>query len=983
MSKESEENRLWSLRYSFSSLRRQPLKNLGIVVFLAFNIAIPTTVFSWTDTSIYLTIEDHFSDNAYQLLATTSLQSDFSILESLEERGHLYETIEAIDFFPSTVGILTNSNLPLWSTYFPQTPMPVYGINDFRVMPVTNEIIDRIEGEFVWIGNSSLSVGEILISERLVYHVRRTHEIQLQPGMTLDFDILPSRPTSKSGDTLLGYRSDMGIINKENFTIAGIYKLKTLSTLIGQAFPSILRQDPWPEHTRDMESVLGVEDSVMILRDEIEPEDLNLISREGYFNPVSLFRGDIETLVDLDPNEIEDNLLEVKVQVEDAVPRVSIVGATTLAEITTVIEAYEKGQMLSLVALPVIFLSIFVTIYTAESSLTHRKLEITVLRSKGASYNQILSSIMWESITISILGLVTGFFLTMIMTPMIGSSTGMFSYDFEQFQRFFYSLRITRFSITIAFMLSLFLPGLYLYQIERRINVIEIGNPVKEEDDERIKESNITLYAIILIVLLLSSFYLPILLDAFQVSSVAGLILLTLTLILGAYFGSRVIQLGISKIYQKVDFNLGESSIYVYQSLRRRKGKFIPLMIILTLSLTSSTMMLIESSSFTETMKKDILYSFGGDLRAEAYVPYSFSIVDTLEQNERINLVTPVTTHTISLEDHHIMMIGVDALKYLDIGTFTSDTFPDSSASDVLNSLESTEFGAVIPKYYAELFSKEVGDNLQVRVMGIWPIDLTIVGVMESAPGFGDAYVLDSNQDTIVSSLGFQVRQEGFILVNYELVSAYLRIYETDLFLMDIVLDSDFPDLYDEILSQYRFDLKTPHWELLPERERLIVVDDSVFYSTQSPIYYEIERFTRGLQGISFVCMMISIVLALSSIVLFFGSAINERRSEYAILRAVGARRNHIYSIVLTEFAGLVVTTLLVSIGLGFIFGYTATFLILNISPFSPILSESVAIYLPDAIIVFGAELVSLMLACYYPARKAAGLDVLLDLRNL
>lgn len=48
------------------------MKNLGIMMFLIFTIAIPTTVFAWTDTSIYLAVEDHFSENAYQMLARTN-----------------------------------------------------------------------------------------------------------------------------------------------------------------------------------------------------------------------------------------------------------------------------------------------------------------------------------------------------------------------------------------------------------------------------------------------------------------------------------------------------------------------------------------------------------------------------------------------------------------------------------------------------------------------------------------------------------------------------------------------------------------------------------------------------------------------------------------------------------------------------------------------------------------------------------------------
>ena len=90
-----------------------------------------------------------------------------------------------------------------------------------------------------------------------------------------------------------------------------------------------------------------------------------------------------------------------------------------------------------------------------------------------------------------------------------------------------------------------------------------------------------------------------------------------------------------------------------------------------------------------------------------------------------------------------------------------------------------------------------------------------------------------------------------------------------------------------------------------------------------------------------------------------------------------------VYAIVVNEFAGLVITALIVSIGLGIIFGYASTFLILSLSPFTPLLSEVVSLPAEGALLVFGTELISLLLACYFPARKAAGFNVLDELRNL
>ena len=91
---------------------------------------------------------------------------------------------------------------------------------------------------------------------------------------------------------------------------------------------------------------------------------------------------------------------------EEQYNRLDIVGSTSISEITTLVETYQRGQMFTLVAVPVMLLSIFITIFTAESSLSRRKIEISVLRSKGASFNQITASIMWEAGILSISGFV-------------------------------------------------------------------------------------------------------------------------------------------------------------------------------------------------------------------------------------------------------------------------------------------------------------------------------------------------------------------------------------------------------------------------------------------------------------------------------------------------------------------------------------------------------------------------------------------------
>jgi ABC-type antimicrobial peptide transport system permease subunit len=769
----------------------------------------------------------------------------------------------------------------------------------------------------------------------------------------------------------------------ENLTIAGIYKLRTLMTVASEAFPSVFRWDPWPEHIWDMESVLGLEDSVMIYKDDISDDTYNAMEYNGFFPPVSLVKGDIDELIEIGPKNIEQHFQMIQLQIEDEYPILNVRGLDYLDEITATVENYERGQMLTLIALPIMFLGLYITAYTTDSTLSTRKMEIRILRSKGASYNQITSSIMWESGILAILGLVTGLLLTVTLTPVMWSTKGFMIIDFIEYMEFFSHLRISLMTLAISVTLCLLIPGLYLYHIQRLIDVYEVGNIQKAEEEKQIKESKFLRLLTMLLISLIVIMMIPYFIIPEGAIGIYTLISIGLLLIITSFLGSRVVQIGISYLYEKAKKFLGEKSLYVTMSLRRRRDQFIPLMIILTVSLSTSVMMIMEGSSFVTTIDNDIVYSYGADLRLEMYVPYDYGIIDTLFENYSIEAVTPVKSHSITWGAHSMFLKGVIPEQYLQIGTFYPDTFVNSTPEESLMRLQETTDGIIIPHYYAELYNYSIGDHIRVAISNIWSIRFEIVGTMNSAPGFGYACPYQQDASTIGDDLGLQVRKEGFMLANINQIILKTWVFETDLFFAKASSDANFINLYDSLVQDFRVNLLTPHWNRLPERELMVVGEDSVYYSRRNPIYKDIDRFSSGVQGITFVCTIISIIMALSAISLFFGSAIIERKPEYAIFRAVGATQKQVYNIVFSEFTGLVLAALCLSVFIGIIVGYSATFIIFGLSPFHPIVPETIAIPIVAFLGVIFTEFVALVVSCYYPARSAGKVDMLDELRNL
>ncbi|MHA2187045.1 MAG: hypothetical protein ACW99V_02270, partial [Candidatus Thorarchaeota archaeon] len=183
MKRERENQRLkgsssWSLVYALSSLRNYPLRNAGIAVILAIGIALPTTVFVWTETGTTLVIDDFFSNAAYQMrLDPVGENLDLMQVDTMVSLAQSSPFIEDVDRLTSTVGILQGEGIPEWDLYSYTGLMYANGIKDGRVIFVTNQLLANWSIEFNYSGNFSLSVGEVLVSEMFLEYTKDVHNI--------------------------------------------------------------------------------------------------------------------------------------------------------------------------------------------------------------------------------------------------------------------------------------------------------------------------------------------------------------------------------------------------------------------------------------------------------------------------------------------------------------------------------------------------------------------------------------------------------------------------------------------------------------------------------------------------------------------------------------------------------------------------------------------------------------------------------------
>jgi ABC-type antimicrobial peptide transport system permease subunit len=553
------------------------------------------------------------------------------------------------------------------------------------------------------------------------------------------------------------------------------------------------------------------------------------------------------------------------------------------------------------------------------------------------------------------------------MAPLIGSTVGLFLFDWSLYTLFFTNLSIPPLALLIAATIAMYLPAAYLLHVARRIDVSEVGQPTSGLPSEGVEMSSIWRYALGLGVVLSLLAAMPAVVFPSGPLAVAEVLVASLLLFAASYLGSRTMRLVTAKLSGETTFLLGEKSLYLSQSLRKRKGQFIPLLVILTLTMTTTTMMIIQSSSFEATMENELQYSIGADMRVEVNgFPLDFE--NTLLGYPGVLNATPVMETWAQVGEYSFYFEGIKALEYLDIGIFSTDSFVSGTPATVLTALANTSNGVVISESYSELWNRTVGDEMNIfygTVNGSRLGTFEIVGIMRSAPGFGVAATQELRTASFASQFGFQVGRGGFGLVNLDYLQAFGYVETADLFLVDTVEFANLDYLMEDLEELAGVDVFTP---------------DTFDVASES---FPIKLFLSGIQGLTLITFMLCLAMGLSAIALFLGSAVVEREPEYAIFRAIGGTKRQVITMVFGEFAGIVVAAIAISFILGVIFGYTMSILTFGISPFSPVLAEILALPFSVMLATLGLEGVFLLASCYLPASRAGSVDPASALRNL
>ncbi len=949
-------NKLYAFSYSLSSMKSYPFRALSLALTLSLGVALISSVFIWADTGVQVSVDGYFETNAFQMLIMNPPGGTSQV-----DLAHNYaadvEFIESVYRVNSTVGLVAGTSLPDETIYGLDEPIYTDGLKDCEVVFVNNEFLKVIQPEFEVTGSFQLETGQVLVSSQFVELYHEVFGLTVTINSTIDIELLMRRPTSVTGQI-----GNMGRHSLNSLRVVGIYDLAEYSSLIESAFPSRLRSNY--DFVNFDTPVLGIRDSVMVLSKGL---DLSQLPQVGFFGARSFIRASSSALISLGVDKISDNLLTLKARIEEKYD-VTVDGLNEILYLQSLIDTYVSTMPLALLNLPIFILALFLSVFAADTFMAARKTEVSALRSKGASSTQIYAIFFSESLFMAVISLILGLFLSIMFAALIPSAESFMIFNWETYSFYLENTVLKPSTIVASILLCIMPPLLFILNSARRAARTEIGSTLMETSDPVTMGGQAYGFTIgaslVLFSMVLGA---VIFLPSDPILMIFELVFGTASWFFFAYNGSRVVRVGFSKLTSRLSFILGEKNLIAAGNLRMRKGRIVPLMVVLSLTLSSTIAFTVQAQSYQADLNKEIRYAIGADLRVGGQ-PKPFSFNDTLESYPGINRAVPAIQTWAQVGTERLTLVATDVIEYSLIGNFDTTSFYGEDSSFVLSRLDSVENGILISATHAARLNKTVGDTLNLVVGGRFSsvvVSFEIVGLVYSAPGFGYASADDIPPSMLGPAFGFQAKYSGFAIANLDFISAQTDITTARLFFADLVCVTD----HELILRALR---------------------DIPGVSAVTPESFNLSGFSFGtalflstVEGLFSIGFAMSLILSMFALTLFLGSIVAERKRDYAILRAVGSSKKQLVRLVMSEFSGIVFASLTLSLVLGTLFGFLMSVVIFSMSPFARTLPAAISFPIGFLTTILLIEVFAMILGTYFPARTASKTDPAIVLRNL
>jgi len=868
-------------------------RHMAIIVFgFTISVAVLLSINIWAVKSEQLAINGFLDEQDYQAYIYSAQHPEYidEIIEELENNTLVeYYNTAFLSYALFNTENKDAANYICWPEASQNLTDPVSITNAF----ISNQItLDRIKFLFNIEGNFSVENNGVLLSLYQAEELSAIYDTEIGVGSVINVSIAKYKPNAAYGQDKI---DDFNPTFYESYTVNGIYTPQESISIIQSAL-----------------NIDVLSDSIIFSLGDISTPDIIEMNDKNI--PYMLF-------VKFDQEELtKDGINEVVGKMEDFEKKIKaghIVYIEILdSPIISLINAYSRASVTIVFMLPVILVGIILTIFMVNIVVASRQEDVNLLRDRGADSPQIVLLFTLEFLIVAITGVVIGIGLAILLAAMIPafSSSG---FNTEVFMEF---ISLNEYNVAFMVLVPLGLVvGILTYAIFKIIWEISLRNrdyTSGENQRKRIQRNifvstNIALAVTITIALIFSIIDSARVVIGSQNFSIGNSATSGYTFVLFCFmlvFASQVIsflitdrfQNKIKGLYKRIIFN---EAFFLINNFKRKDKKLSTMTFSLVIVSSLIVFSLTAAASISNNQIVESDFKNGADLRIITY-PIDHNFKDNISQIDGVNEVVSILKSKGAIPNKDYTVYGVDPIKFSRIGEWDNSCFPEGSNFSILTALEANPEGVIIGTGLSESLNVTIGDWIPVYniASGVLYRSFTVMGIINSAPGLGLA---DG------SNIEMLQPNEGFVIINADYMIDELDITLSQLFLASILPGESILPIKAEI------EALLPNIQVNPESVNEQFMGDFI------------EKYIPNVLTFFWIGLIAIIMIIIVLLIMFTDFTLSQRTQEFAISLSMGASRNAITRLLVTEIVVIILSASIGGILLGISFTY-ATFYLLT-----------------------------------------------------
>ncbi|MCH8908131.1 MAG: ABC transporter permease [Candidatus Heimdallarchaeota archaeon] len=629
-------------------------------------------------------------------------------------------------------------------------------------------------------------------------------------------------------------------------------------------------------------------------------------------------------------------------------------------------------------------MSLYLLIYGIEMALEERRREIAIKKVQGANSRQIFNELRNEAVILFLIGSIIGNFGGMLGAWLISSAAGFLKFqvssisDFKDFITYDQST-LTWTSVIVGLILIL-----QIYKKGRAFIDQEVSEAVQRYEEAKVGFLRRNKLDIVFFVIGATGVAISILDQQFGITFNLSFLFQLLINGLGPFFfwiGGALVGARISKkvplkfegILLSVAFFKDIKTILRSGLLRRGETDRLAIIIVLTLSI--ATLAAAQGITDEQHSIRTLEWEVGSDFQVNYAIPGNYA---DLIANLEINSAKPVQSvlplgigPAVTILNRAFAIFGLDSnSEYANLqdekstGIWHDDAFDSLTTSEALKLLNDNPLGIFVSGGILGDIIADVND----------PIDLTVVVATSIS-------VIQDTKDLKVTILGTVDHVPGG-LGGETIITSPLVINRLT------SLTTGHPETFFDTspMNASKYLLKMKEGNSMSDSDINLIKEvfrqDPIFTSHRS-LKNEIDDFQAGgssfgIPGLLSLNFIVSVSAAIISTFAFTAILMERRKGEFAVLRAIGAKKAQIYKIAIGENILFVTTSVIwgIIIGSGIIYLFNGIFVAFNFILGGGPLTRQIIFPWASIILIGIVTTIGMLLATLLSVRGAAKQDL-------